>query len=206
MSIQEFINVFHHITNEFRILNEHFDAKTRSNTSDFDMVFSNWTRDMSHRYKEFSLNMHWAMSSNHISRNQILFDVRYKDEYFCEIKYSFDPVFIKNFPETLKNFLDVFQEVVIEFEKFVEKFPLDHQSVIADFEKVFLDWKKSIGERTQGILLDVHWTNKLEKLTMNPVLFTLMIRDEYLCEVKRKFVNEEELKRFAASNLEDIGI
>ncbi len=89
MSFEEFLRILEQILNEFIILNEYFDAITYSKTKDYDAVFFNWVKDMGKRYKNIYLSMHWATSAPLISKNQLLFDTKYRDDYFCEIKFLF---------------------------------------------------------------------------------------------------------------------
>lgn len=193
MSDEEFLGVFKQIINEFRILNEHFDAKTKSKTTDYDFVFSHWTRDMNKRYKGLPINMHWGTSSPQIAKNEILFDVRFKDEYFCEIKYKFDSKFVANFVNSFKEFVEMFLKIMESFNKFNKNFDIKSSPNITDYEKSFSNWKKEVYVIHPDIALDIHWEKKTETISQNSVFINIMMRNDYLFEKKHSFIDEGEL-------------
>jgi hypothetical protein len=187
MTIVDFTEILRQIINEFRILNEHFNNQNRSTTEDYDQISANWVRDMLKRFKNIPLNLHWATSSPHILKNQLLFDIRYTDEYFCELKYKFDETLIRGFVDSIKNILTDFQIVIKSFIAFNDTFDIDNKPATQDYEKEFSDWKKYIGNIAPNVTLDYHWGNKMESLLLNPIYLTVMFADDCLFEVKYFF-------------------
>jgi hypothetical protein len=204
MFLEEFLNVLKQILNELRILNEHFDSKAKSKTIDYDVVFSHWTKDMARRYKGLPLNMHWGRSSPLITKNEILFDVRYKDEYFCEVKYKFDPQFVNQFKNSLLDFYEKFQLISKGFDDFKKNFDYKTNPKIDNFEKEFSNWKKEIYNIVQDVALDIHWDKKDELIEHNAVFFNFMLRDDYLFEMKRRFVDEREELRKSLMDVDEM--
>ena len=204
MFFEDFLSVFKQIINEFRILNEHFDSRMKSKTTDYDIVFSSWTMDMHKRYRGIPLNMHWATSFPQITRNQILFDVCYKNDYFCEVKYIFDPKFIANFSKSLKEFLETLQKIIKEFNFYNDNFDVNSNPEIADYDKSFINWKKELYNVFKDIALDIHWENKNTEIIKNSVFFTIMLRDDYLFEIKYSFKGDgEEIKTIILDDFDD---
>jgi hypothetical protein len=195
MTIDDFLKAFKQVVNEFRILNEHFDSKSKSNTFDYDAVFFQWTKDMNKRYHELPITMHWGTSSNLIAKNQILFDVRHRDEYYCEIKYRFDPKIIANFTNSFQNFIEVFLQIVKAFSLLNKDYDIKQHPLTSEYEKVFSEWKREMYSMLKDTALDIHWGNKLAQITLNPLFFTVMYKDDYLFEIKHKFMDEDELNK-----------
>lgn len=193
MSIEEFMSVFKQIVNEFTILNEHFDSETKSKTTDYDVVFFRWTKDMSKRYKGIPLSMHWATSAPLITKNQILFNVRFKDEYFCEIKYIFNPGFVENFRSSMMNFLDVLFKLVKSFQKSNDAYDYKVKTKTSDYDVYFSNWKKEMYVVHTDIALDSHWGKKTELIEQNPVFLNIMFKDDCLFEIKYRFIDENEI-------------
>ncbi len=188
-AIDEFMHALRQITNEFRILNEYFDARFKSTTKDYDIVFLNWERDMIKKFNTFPLSMHWAISSPDIAKNQILFDIRHTEDFFCELKYKFDVKFIRAFEGNIKNYLDSFYEIVNRFVENNDAFDIDSFPKTADYEKYFQDWKKELNRIIPDIAVDMRWSNKLEPLVLNPAFLEVMFGDDCLFEVKYAFKN-----------------
>jgi hypothetical protein len=188
MPVGECIEIFNKIFNEFHILNEYFSSIFRSTTADYDAIFSNWSRDMIKRFNQFPLSMHWATSSRFIANNQLLFNVRHSDDYLCEVKYKFDPKFIKLFPGNIKKYMDNCYEVDKNFIASCDAYDRDKMPNTSDFEKYFLDWKKGIYLKDPGVVLDIRWSNNLESVVLNPVYLAVMLQDDCNFEAKYLFV------------------
>ena len=184
MMLDDFISVFKQVVNEFRILNEHFDSKANSKTVSYDIVFSNWHRDMNKRYHELQLSMHWSTSSNLITKNELLFDVRYKDEYFVEVKYKFDQAFVSQFTGSVKEYLAQFIELVHKLVAFNKTVDFKTVTTSEEYEKLLPGWKKEVYESLTNTALDFHWMNKTSLIATNPLFFSVMFKDECLMEMK----------------------
>ncbi len=194
IDVEIFIDILRKILNEFHILNEYFSSRYKSSTSDYDVVFSNWTRDMYKRYKSFPLSMHWATSSSLIAKNQILFDIRHIDNFFCEVKYKFDEKFIASFPNNIKKYLDSFFEINNMFSSAFIAYDKVEFPKNTDFEKYFQTWKKGINLTIPGTVIDIRWANKLEPVVLNPVYFEIMMQDDCIFEARYLFTEESSLE------------
>lgn len=190
MMLDDFISVFRQVVNEFRILNEHFDSKTNSKTVSFDIVFSNWQRDMNKRYHELQLSMHWSTSSNLITKNQILFDVRYKDDYFVEVKYKFDQAYVSEFVSSVKEYLKEFEELVHKLSAFNKTVDFKAVATTEQYDKLIPSWKKEVYESLTNTALDFHWANKTNLIATNPLFFSVMFKDDCLMEMKINLLEE----------------
>jgi hypothetical protein len=182
-----FFDIIRKILNEFNILNEYFSGRYKSSTSDYDIVFLNWTKDMHKRYKDFPLSMHWATSSPLISKNQLLFNIRHFEDFFCEVKYKFDEKFIKAFPGSIKRYMDSFFELNNRFQEAFSAYDKGKFTKISDFEIYFQDWKKNINLSIAGTLIDIRWVNNLELVVLNPVYFEIMMADDCTFEARYTF-------------------
>lgn len=197
MSFEEFLRIFEQILNEFIILNEYFDASTYSKTTDYDFVFMKWVKDMDKRYKNIYLTMHWATSVPLISKNQLLFDAKYRDNYFCEVKYVFLENYTKGFRERCYNYIDQLKMIVNSFEKFNKNFvEKENLSSIEDYEKNFLNWKNEIYSKQKDIAIDFHWLKKSEKIFNNFLSLNVIFKDEFLFELKTKPFIDKESEKF----------
>ncbi len=195
MMLDDFLSVFKQVVNEFRILNEHFDSKSNSKTMNYDIVFSSWLRDMSKRYHELLLSMHWGTSSPVIMKNEILFDVRYKEEYFFEVKYKFDPAFVATFVPNVKGAIERYFDMVKRLKAFNRTLDLKANPKTEDYEKLVSAWKKDVYETLTNTALDFHWGNNLPFIAQNPLYFSAMYKDEVLCEMRLNLMDDEDVTR-----------
>jgi hypothetical protein len=187
MFLEEFLKVFEQILNEFRILNEHFDAKSKSKTVDYDSLFDKWIKDMGHRYRGIPLTMHWALSSPNIAKNEIIFDVHYKDDYFFEVKYKFDKCFVEKFPDSTAKFLEVLRNITSEFFEFNEKYDLNAGPNMTDYELHFSDWQKRVYSGYSDVAIDINWENRAAAVQSTPFFLNVMMRDDFLAQIRCKF-------------------
>lgn len=195
MMLDDFISVFKQVVNEFRILNEHFDSKTNSKTSSYDTIFSNWLRDMNKRYHELLLSMHWSTSQPLITKNEILFDVRYKDEYFVEVKYKFDHAYVSQFVTNVKDYLVIFVDLVRKLWAYNRQQDFKQHPRTEEYDKIIPAWKKDVYETLTNTALDFHWGNKQTLISTNPLFFSVMFKDECLMEMKVNLMEEEIIER-----------
>lgn len=195
MMLDDFISVFRQVVNEFRILNEHFDSKANSKTVSYDIVFANWHRDMNKRYHELLLSMHWSTSSNLITKNEILFDVRYKEDYFVEIKYKFDQAYVSQFVASVKQYLTQFMELVHKLSAFNKTVDFKAISTTEEYDKLLPSWKKDVYESLTNTALDFHWANKTNLLGTNPLYFSVMFKDDCLMEMRINLLEDMTLER-----------
>jgi hypothetical protein len=195
MMVDDFISVFRQVVNEFRILNEHFDSKANSKTNSYDVIFSSWLRDMNKRYHELLLSMHWSTSQSMITKNEILFDVRYKEEYFVEIKYKFDQAYVSEFVANVKDYLVRFVELVKKLQAFNKQQDFKQNPRTEEYDKIIPAWKKEVYESLTNTALDFHWGNKTNLITTNPLFFSVMFKDECLMEMKVDLLEEEYVER-----------
>jgi hypothetical protein len=183
MTTNEFISTFRHVMSEFRYLNEHFDEKDSSKITDYNTVFENWKRDMYRIRRNLIFDMHWATSSQFIAKNEILFDVRFQGKYLCEIKYRFDPKFVKTFAINIETALEVFTSIANEFDKIIETIDVHGKAQDDEKDPAFQNWKKRIYASHEGIAVDVHWKNMNEPVLGNTLYLSMMYRDDCLFEV-----------------------
>jgi hypothetical protein len=186
MSFDEFLRILEQILNEFIILNEYFDSITYSRTKDYDEVFFKWLKDMNKRYKNILMDMHWATSIPIISRNQLLFDTRYKSDFFCEVKYVFTEDYVKNFRKKCINYIDISKMVGHEFENFNKNILASNEISIQEYEKEFSKWKSEECAKFENLTLDIHWLRLTEKVINNWLFFRIIFLDEFLLEIKSK--------------------
>ncbi len=182
-----YIDIIRKILSEFHILNEYFYSRYKSSTTDYDVVFMNWTKDMNKRYNDYPLSMHWATSSQLIAKNQLLLNASHLDEFFCEVKYKFDEKFIAAFPGIIKNNLDRSYEINNRFMTFFNAFDKEKFPKTSGFEEYFQNWKRDIYMNIPGIALDIRWTNKLDIVVLNPVYLKVMLQDDFIMEAKYMF-------------------
>lgn len=168
---------------EFRYLNEHFDRNDSSKISDYNRIFENWKRDMYRIRRNLIFDMHWATSSPVIAKNEILFDVRFQGKYLCEIKYKFDPKFVKTFAENVNSSLELFQDVATNFETLIASFDINGGKKSSDYESTFQDWKKLAYTKHAEMAIDVHWQKPNEVIEGNTLFLSIMYRDDCLFEV-----------------------
>ncbi|MGC8764898.1 MAG: hypothetical protein ACP5QT_03345 [Brevinematia bacterium] len=196
MSFEEFLRIFEQILNEFIILNEYFDSVTYSRTQDYDAVFFSWVKDMARRYKNIYLSMHWATSAPLISKNQLLFDSKYRDDYFCEVKYIFTEIYTKNFRERCYSYIDNLKAIVSSFEKFNKNYSEKPDTTLNEYENDFSKWKNEITQKNSGLAIDIHWFRRTERIINNGLFFNVMFKDEFLFQLKCKPYEEKVQEKY----------
>lgn len=196
MSFEEFLRIFEQILNEFIILNEYFDSVTYSRTKDYDVVFFNWVKDMSKRYKNIYLSMHWATSAPLISKNQLLFDAKYRDDYFCEVKYIFTEVYTKRFRERFYSYIDNLRLIISNFEKFNKNYVEKPDTTLMEYESDFSKWKSESKFNIPDLAMDIHWFRKTEKILNNGLFFNVMFKDELMCQLKYKPYKDRTIEQY----------
>ncbi len=184
MKLEEFLTVFKLIINEFRILNEHFDSHAKSTTAEYDMIFFRWAKDMSRRYNGIPIRMHWGTSSRAIEKNQILFNILYKDDYFSEVKYCFNKSFVIEFQYSIKDAVLMLENIIKAFNLFNSLYDKNEYGEVADYDRAFNDWKKKGLNISPDIAVDIHWGNKEKDLLDNFFFLTVMFKDNYTFQMK----------------------
>lgn len=187
MTIDHFLSLFTQIVTEFRYLNEHFDSKVNSKIEAYDKVFANWKRDMYRFHNNLVFEMHWATSSPMIEKNEILFDVSFMGRYMCEVKYRFDPDFIRTYFTNVNEALQIFKVVVDEFMNLNQYFDTHVNPKIEDYEKVYGLWKSGVYGRYKQIALDLFWPTRGENIEEYPFYLKIMYKDDCLMEVQYHF-------------------
>ncbi len=206
MSPEEFLRIFEQILNEFVILNEHFASLEKSKTVDYDSIFFKWVKDMDKRFRNIFLSMHWATSAPLISKNQLLFDAKYRDSYFCEVKYIFSEFYTQNFRERFYNYLDNLRAIISNFNDFNKGFSNEKNDlVVIEYEKFFITWKSEIYSKFKDVVIDLSFLKKTEKLYNNYILLNILFKDELLFELKSTpFIDKDSEKYISMDEYLDL--
>ncbi|MFN3660383.1 MAG: hypothetical protein ACK4TN_03990 [Brevinematales bacterium] len=168
LELKEFLTIFDLLVNEFRIINDHFEANTHSTIEDYDSIFHRWRQDIQHRFRQVVIRHRWATDQKHILQNTLFFIVRYRDSYNCEVKYLFTPQFRQEFGNLLREAIDALVETIFRFQVFVLTYKSDHDIIThAEFEKEFLEWKKSLYKQAEVYAVDFLWTERPHKTEEN---------------------------------------
>ncbi|MFN4216993.1 MAG: hypothetical protein ACK4HQ_06310 [Brevinematales bacterium] len=158
LELKEFLSIFDLLVNEFRIINDHFEANTHSTIEDYDIIFHRWRQDIQHRFRQVVIGHRWATDQKHILQNTLFFIVRYGDSYNCEVKYLFTPQFRQEFGNLIREALDALVEIIFRFQVFVLTYKSDHDDINhTEFEKEFLEWKKSLYKQAEVYAVDFLW-------------------------------------------------
>jgi len=182
--MKELIPIFIQIITEFRYLNENFNLEKNIKITNYDQIFSKWRIDMLSRYKNISLSMHWATNSDIITENQVLFDIRYTDNYFIEIKYQFDPQYITKFRYSCNEFIKILQNIYESLIELDKEFHAGKYSLTLEFENKFNEWKKEIYQIYPQITLDIYWTTNSKLISDNKYILNLIYKDIFMLEIK----------------------
>lgn len=184
MSLEEFLRIFEQILNEFLILNEYFDVKTFSRTIDYNDVFYKWSKDMGKRYSNITLDIRWATSAPLIYRNQLYFSGRYRDDYFCEVKYVFSEDYVKDIRKRYCHYIDTIKFIKDDFKKFDGQQIEKGTNSINDYEKEFLEWKNEVSKKYKDVAIDIIWAGRSERISNNRIFLNVFFKDEFLLQMK----------------------
>jgi len=158
LELKEFLSIFDGLVNEFRIINDHFEAHAKSTIEEYDTVFHRWRQDIQRRFRQVTIAHRWATNQTLVMKNTLFFIVRYGESYNCEVKYLFDPAFRMAFAETLRDAIDALMEAIFRFQVFVLLYKAEHETIDRQtFESEFLEWKKSLYKKADVYAVDFLW-------------------------------------------------
>jgi hypothetical protein len=161
LELKEFLSIFDVLVNEFRIINDHFEAYPHSTIEDYDSIFHRWRQDIQRRFRQVVIAHRWATDQKLILQNTLFFIVRYGQTYNCEVKYLFTPQFRQGFGNLLREALDALIETLFRFQVFVITYKADHDTIEhTEFEKEFLEWKKTLYKQADVYAVDFLWAEK----------------------------------------------
>ncbi len=196
MDIDKFLLMFRQVINEFYFLNNHFNAKPSSKTDEYDFVFLRWKRDMSHKFHDLNLHMHWATSSPLIAENQIILDVMHMTVYLFEVKYQFGDELHPSFDSIINDF----KKIVEDFNDLNRKFDFKNNDKTADYDSYFYEWRQwyPLTLVSQDMIADIIWGKKTDMIADNTLYLNLIFKDLFMFQIKyehsigaRQFRDEE---------------
>ncbi|MCX7883070.1 MAG: hypothetical protein N2314_07605 [Brevinematales bacterium] len=174
LELKEFLAIFDVLVNEFRIINDHFEANVHSTIEDYDNIFHRWRQDIQRRFRQVVIGHRWATNQRPILQNTLFFIVRYGNTYNCEVKYLFNPQFRQEFGTLLREALDALSEILFRFQVFVITYKADHPTLDHhEFEQEFLEWKKTLYKQADVYAVDFLWAEEMATEEENPKSHTV---------------------------------
>lgn len=180
LDLSRFFMWIRQVVSEFYVLNTHFETEVTNPVQAYEGIFNSWRLDMSKKYRQIMLHMHWATSSPIIQNNSVVLDVMHRSFYLFEINYRFGDELRPDFAEILKNF----ENAVDLFQAENKNFKVYDGMSRGEYENFFYRIKEKIQLNSGGLLVDITWDNEKETVSENTLFYNVIFQDLFLFRLK----------------------